>query len=152
MSEVTRADFGFFHALRVRWAEVDRQDVVFNPNYFLYFDVAVGEYWRAIGFRYPDELRPTDGPATDVFAVDARARFLAPARYDDELDVGCRVSVLGRSSKTCELAVFRGETLLTLGTLVYVHTDLETRKSAPWPASVRAKILAFEPRPPASPA
>jgi len=42
--------------LRVRWAEVDRQDVVFNGHYFLYFDVAVAEYWRAIGFRYPDDI------------------------------------------------------------------------------------------------
>jgi hypothetical protein len=32
---VTRDDFTFFHTLRVRWAEVDRQDVVFNGNYFL---------------------------------------------------------------------------------------------------------------------
>jgi acyl-CoA thioester hydrolase len=144
---VGREHFAFFHRLRVRWAEVDRQDVVFNPNYFVYFDVAVGEYWRAIGFRYPDDLRPT---GSDVFAVDARARFLAPARYDDDLDVGCRVSVLGRSSKTCELAVFRGQDLLTVGTLVYVHTDLVTRRSAPWPEAVRARILAFERTPPAS--
>ena len=45
---MARDDFTFFHALRVRWAEVDRQDVVFNGHYFLYFDVAIGEYWRAI--------------------------------------------------------------------------------------------------------
>ena len=45
-----REDFTFVHSLRVRWAEVDRQHVVFNGHYFLYFDVAVAEYWRAIGF------------------------------------------------------------------------------------------------------
>jgi acyl-CoA thioester hydrolase len=43
-----REHFTFSHTLRVRWAEVDRQDVVFNGNYFLYFDVAIAEYWRAI--------------------------------------------------------------------------------------------------------
>jgi len=52
-----REDFTFVHSLRVRWAEVDRQDVVFNGHYFLYFDVAVAEYWRAIGFSLPGRHR-----------------------------------------------------------------------------------------------
>jgi acyl-CoA thioester hydrolase len=30
-----RDEFTMIHPLRVRWAEVDRQDVVFNANYFL---------------------------------------------------------------------------------------------------------------------
>ena len=33
-----KSDFNFFHRLRVRWAEVDLQRVVFNGNYLLYFD------------------------------------------------------------------------------------------------------------------
>jgi acyl-CoA thioester hydrolase len=38
-----KSDFTFFHRLRVRWSEVDMQKVVFNGNYFNYFDVAVYE-------------------------------------------------------------------------------------------------------------
>jgi acyl-CoA thioester hydrolase len=30
---VRKEDFTFVHGLRVRWAEVDRQDVVFNAHY-----------------------------------------------------------------------------------------------------------------------
>src|SRR5439155_869744 len=66
-----REDFTFVHSLRVRWAEVDRQDVVFNGHYFLYFDVAVAEYWRAIGFRYPEDIVEKFG--TDIYAVKASA-------------------------------------------------------------------------------
>ncbi|AKF03681.1 acyl-CoA thioesterase [Sandaracinus amylolyticus] len=139
MDEPRREDFTFFHPLRVRWAEVDRQDVVFNPNYFVYFDLAVGEYWRAIGFRYPQDLA-----GTDVFAIDARASFRSPARYDDEIEIGCRVTRIGRSSKTCELAIWRGAELLTTGTLVYVHVELATRKSCAWPDAVRDAIVRFE--------
>lgn len=141
-----RAAFRFFHPLRVRWSEVDRQDVVFNPNYFVYFDVAVGEYWRAIGFVYPASL----GGLSDVFAVDARARFFAPARYDDELTIGCRTRRLGRSSMTSELGVFRGETLLTAGELVYVHVELASRRPSPLPDALRQAILAYERTPPES--
>ena len=48
-----KTDFSFFHRLRVRWAEVDLQRVVFNGNYLLYFDVAFTEYWRSTGLRDP---------------------------------------------------------------------------------------------------
>ena len=50
----SRSQFSFFHRLRVRWAEVDLQRVVFNGNYLLYFDVAFTEYWRHTGL--PDPL------------------------------------------------------------------------------------------------
>ena len=135
-----RSHFTFFHPLRVRWGEVDRQDVVFNPNYFVYFDVAVGEYWRAIGFPYPQGLEGKSG----IFAVDARARFVAPAHYDDELRVGCRTRRLGNTSMVSELAVFRGDELLTAGELVYVHVELASRRPAPLPASLRAAIVRYE--------
>jgi len=140
-----RSAFRFAHPLRVRWSEVDRQDVVFNPHYFVYFDVAVGEYWRAIGFAYPAAL----GGTSDLFAVDAHARFLAPARYDDELEIGCRTRRLGRTSMGLELAVFRGPELLTVGALVHVHVELGSRRPSPLPDAMRQAILAFEPTPPA---
>jgi acyl-CoA thioester hydrolase len=117
MSETmtTRADFTFFHPLRVRWSEVDRQDVVFNANYFVYFDVAVSEYWRALGFRYPAELEPL---GTDIFALKASAEFHDAATYDDLVDVGCRVARIGRSSMRLVLAVYRGDQHLTTGELI----------------------------------
>ena len=53
---MARADFRFSHTLRVRWAEVDKQDIVFNGHYLTYFDVGVTEYYRAIGKPYPDAI------------------------------------------------------------------------------------------------
>jgi acyl-CoA thioesterase FadM len=34
------------HRLRVRYNECDAQNYVFNANYFVYFDIALGELWR----------------------------------------------------------------------------------------------------------
>ena len=45
--------FKFSHQLRVRWSEVDAQGVVFNPHYLTFADIAVTEYYRAIGMPYP---------------------------------------------------------------------------------------------------
>jgi len=41
------AVFTLLHPLRVRWAKCDAQGIVFNVNYFLYFDVAMTEERRA---------------------------------------------------------------------------------------------------------
>jgi acyl-CoA thioester hydrolase len=133
--------------LRVRWAEVDRQDVVFNGHYFLYFDVAVAEYWRAIGFRYPQDIVEKFG--TDIYAVKASAEYHGSATYDQLLDVGCRVSAIGRSSMRFLLGVWRGDEHLTSGELVYVNADVKTKKSAPWPETIKQMILRFERTPPA---
>ena len=141
-----RGEFTFFHPLRVRWAEVDRQDVVFNGNYFLYFDVAVAEYWRAIGFRYPQDLVEKFG--TDIYAVSASAEYHASATYDEMLDIGCRAARLGRTSLQLQLGVWRGADHLTSGELVYVNADPKTRKSVPWPEAVRQAILKYEKTPP----
>src|SRR5258708_7538828 len=48
-----RADFVCVSRLRVRWAEVDMQKIVFNGHYLTYIDTAVAEYWREIGLPYP---------------------------------------------------------------------------------------------------
>ena len=136
-----REDFTFSHRLRVRWAEVDRQDVVFNGNYFLYFDVAIAEYWRAIRFDYPADLVKL---GMDIFAIKAAAEFHGSATYEDELDVCCRVNRIGRSSMTFLFGIWRGAEQLTSGELVYVNADLKTRKSAPWPQSLKNAIAAYE--------
>ena len=137
-----RDDFTFVHQLRVRWAEVDRQDVGFNATYFLYFDVAIAEYWRAIGIPYPGGFVGTYG--TDVYAVKATAEYHGSATYDDMLDVGCRVGRIGRSSLQFVFGVWRGEEHVTSGELIYVNADPKTRKSTQWPETFRKAILDFE--------
>jgi acyl-CoA thioester hydrolase len=141
-----RADFRMIHRLRVRWAEVDRQDVVFNGHYFVYFDVAITEYWRAIGLDYPAGYLARSG--ADLYAVKASAEFHGSARYDDLLDVGCRAGRIGRTSVQLLLAIWRGEEHLTTGELVYVNTDLETHGAKPWSDEFRARISGFEKVPP----
>ena len=126
----------------MRWAEVDRQDVVFNGTYFLYFDVAIVEYWRAIGFNYPDDLVEKFG--TDIYAVKATAEYHGSATYDEELSVCCRVSRIGRSSLRFSLGIWRGTDHLTSGELVYVNADPKTRKSAPWPEALKWAIVNYE--------
>src|SRR4051812_11265058 len=132
-----RGDFTFVHTLRVRWAEVDRQDVVFNGHYFLYFDVAMAEYWRAIGFTYPLDILKS---GTDIYAVKATAEYHGSATYEDVLEIGCRVARIGRSSMTFVFGIWRRDERITSGELVYVNADPKTRKSAPWPEALKRAV------------
>ncbi len=113
-------DFAFFHPLRVRWAELDPQGIVFNPNYFMYADLAVTEYMRAVGFVYPAAF---EAHGTDTFTVNASANFRAPAVYDDELRIGVRTARIGRTSLRFEIGVFRDEQLLAEGSSTLVCVD-----------------------------
>lgn len=134
-------DFRFSHRLRVRWVEVDAQQVVFNGHYLTYFDVAVTEYWRAVGLPYPDAMRHVGG---DIFVRRNTLEYHAPARLDDWLDIGLRCERVGTSSITLQWAVRAQGRLMVTGEVVYVFTDLATGRAAPVPASVRAQLEAHE--------
>ncbi len=138
---MARSDFTFSHRLRVRWAEVDRQGIVFNGHYLTYFDVGFTEYFRAIGYPYPDALL---AHGSDVFAKKAALEYHAPAQYDDELDLLVRVARIGRSSMQFLIEIHRGDTLLISGEIVYVNADPAARKAAPVPAFLREAIGRFE--------
>ena len=81
----------FVHRLRVRYHECDRQGIVFNAQWFAYFDVTLTELWRAAFGSY--DALVAEG--SDVVVVDAQARFLAPARFDEELDLSYAIERLG---------------------------------------------------------
>lgn len=136
-----RSDFSFFHTLRVRWAEVDMQAIVFNGHYLTYFDVAFTEYWRATGL--PDVLAQA-AAGQELFARKAGIDYLAPARFDDMLDIGVRCASLGRSSLRFALGIFRGDELLITGELLYVHADTRLRKGVPLPESWRLALTGME--------
>ena len=143
--EPTRSNFVFQHRVRVRWSEVDGQGVVFNPNYFVYFDIAVTEYMRAVGFRYPDEFART---GCDMFAVQTGAQFRASAHYDEEIDIAVRALHVGHSSFSFELAISRGEALLVTGHIVYVAGCGQPRKAVQVPSELVEAIMRFERIPP----
>src|SRR6266849_9912557 len=70
--------------LRVRYAETDQMGVVYHPNHFVWFEIGRVELLRQLGFSYRDMEQIDD---RFIAVVDARCRYKAPARYDDEIIV-----------------------------------------------------------------
>lgn len=136
-----RKAFRFFHPLRVRWAEVDMQKIVFNAHYLMYFDTAMADYWRALALPYEASLQALQG---DLYVRKATLEYHASARADERIDVGLRCSRIGNSSLVFEGGVFRGDNLLVSGELVYVFADPVTQTSRPVPEQLRSLLLGFE--------
>lgn len=129
----------FEHELRVRYGECDPQGIVFNANYFLYFDVAFTELWRAaIG---PWEEMVERG--VDAVVAEANARFRAPAKFDDVLTLRAQVVRLGTTSVTTRIDVLREGDLLVEGRLQHVCVDARTWKKTGLPDWVRSGLRRF---------
>jgi YbgC/YbaW family acyl-CoA thioester hydrolase len=138
---VARTDFRYFDRLRGRWDEVDRESIVFNAHYLMYFDTAVAGYWRALAMPYHDTMVYLGG---DLYARKATVEYAASAHFDDQIEVGVRTQRIGNSSMVLGCAVFRGEQLLVSGELVYVFADPPTMTSRPIPQEFRDVLNAFE--------
>lgn len=136
-----RRDFRCLDPLRVRWAEVDLQKIVFNGHYLMYFDTAVGAYWRQMAMPYHEAMHLLEG---DLYVRKASLEYEASARYDDQLHIGMRLLRLGRSSMTLQACAFKGQRRLVHGEIVYVFADPATQTSRPIPDALRAWIQAFE--------
>lgn len=142
------ADYRHRVPLRVRWAEVDPQGVVFNGHYLAYCDICVTEYWRALGMTYPAAFLAT---GVDLFVRRAALEYHSPALYDDELEICGRSARFGTTSLTFAVEMFRSgqrDRALIAGELVYVCTDPATRIPQRVPDKLRASIRAFESTPP----
>jgi YbgC/YbaW family acyl-CoA thioester hydrolase len=136
-----RQDFRFSHRLRVRWAEVDMQKIVFNGHYLMYFDTAVADYWRALALPYEEVMHKLGG---DLYVKKATLEYMASARYDDSLDVCMRCAKIGNSSMLMQGGIFAGDKLLVSGELLYVYADPATQSSRRVPDSLRAMLEGFE--------
>ena len=123
------ADFRLLHALRVRWAEVDLQKIVFNPHYLAYVDTAMADYWRLGG---------------DLFVTKSTLEFHASAHYDDRLTVGLRCARIGNSSLQFLSGIFRDQELLVSAELVYVFADPVAKTALTVPPPLRDTMLAYE--------
>jgi YbgC/YbaW family acyl-CoA thioester hydrolase len=138
---LTRQDFRFSTRLRVRWAEVDLQKIVFNAHYLMYFDTAISDYWRAMAIPYEETMHQWGG---DLYVKKASVEYFASARYEDQLDVMLKCVKVGNSSVIFHGAIFRSDQLLVTCELVYVYANPATQTSQSVPVAFRELLTAFE--------
>lgn len=90
-------------SVKVRFYELDPYDHVNHTNYFSYFETARIEYLSEMGWGL-DVLK---GNGWQFVVVEIRARFLAAARYGQELKIHPWVSDVGRVKSTWHQVMMR---------------------------------------------
>ena len=133
-----RPPFKYSALTRVWFSDTDAQGVVYYGRYLPYFDHARTEYHRHLGSLGVD--------GAEFVMRASNVEYHAPARFDDLLECFVRVSRLGRSSVTYEVAAVSLEdgALMVTGTQTLVLIDSVTRTPVPIPAAVRQTVRDFE--------
>jgi acyl-CoA thioester hydrolase len=120
--------------VRVRYADTDADGVVYYANYLAFFEVARVEWLRALG--YPITRILAEGVILPV--VEARVRYLRPARVDDLLTVRATLASVGPASFAFDYEVAREDGLLLVtGSTRLAVCERETSRACAMPAWLR---------------
>ena len=112
--------------LRVRYAETDRMGVVYYANYLIWFEVGRTEWLRHSGWSYR-QMEHEGGVQLPV--IEAHCEYRHPARYDDEIDIAARATLLTpvRIRFDYRLTRVADDTLLAEGHTIHAAVDLTGR-------------------------
>ena len=129
--------FPFRYRQRVRFGETDLQNVVYYANYLVYAEVGRVAYLRELGLPYADIV----AKGLDFTIGDARVRYRAPLRFDDEFDISVRVGAIRHSSWSFEYAVDRADGLRCADmSTVQVMIERSSFRPTRIPATLRATL------------
>ncbi len=129
--------FDYMH--RVRYADTDKMGISYYANYFVWFEAARTEYFRALGLPYTE----CENQGIFLPLIEIGARYLAPSTYDDLLTVRTSVSEFTKTSMRFEYQVFSAaEKLLVTGFSVHVFVD-RALKPTRIPDEIRSRVTLF---------
>lgn len=132
----TRADFGHFLSIPLRWNDMDPYRHLNNARYHAFFDSVIMHYLTVLG-----GFDLLDGPVVP-FTVENCCRFHRGFAFPDVVEAGLRVARIGTSSVRYEMGLFRAgnEEVYATGHFVDVFVDRETSQPRPIPAAIRAHL------------
>ncbi len=134
-----RSVTGFLWPVRVYYEDTDAGGVVYYANYLRFMERARTELLRHHGFEQ-DELREREGV---IFAVrSVQVDYLAPARFNDLLQVRTGILQAGRASLTFGQDVIRERDghLLCRGEVKVACLDSETFRARAIPDVMKTII------------
>ncbi|MGH9346000.1 MAG: acyl-CoA thioesterase [Vicinamibacterales bacterium] len=123
--------------VRVRYAETDRMGIVYYANYLVWFEVGRAEWLRETGLTYRE--METEGVSLPV--IEAHCEYRQSARYDDELEIRTRATLLTPVRVRFDYDIVRAhdQALAAAGYTVHAAVDAAGRPCRV-PARVRSLL------------
>jgi len=133
--------FRFHHPIEIRYGDLDPQGHVNNAKFLTYFEQARIAYITYLEL-WPNSTFMDIG----IILAEARVTFLAPVLFGQKIDVGVRVSRLGKKSMEMEYSLEEtGKSQeLAHGSSALVAYDYYSQRSIPIPDAWRQAIQAYE--------
>ena len=138
--------FDFAAAVRVRFAETDAQGVAHHTNYLVWFEVARVEFLEAFAGGY-QRLRDE---GIESLLVEAHARFIVPAVFDDRLLIHTRCLDARGARFRFDYVVERAGSVIADGWTAHGSVDARTLRPTRTPAWLLAAIAGRGPTDPES--
>lgn len=131
-----REDFIYHHAISTRWHDNDAYGHVNNVIYYSFFDTAVNH------FLITECGLDIQNDQVIAYVVSSSAQYFSALAYPQQVEVGVRVTRLGRSSVTYHLGVFveGEEAIKASGEFVHVFVDRGNDLAVPVPSHIRPKL------------
>lgn len=128
----------FRHLLRVRYAECDGQQVVFNGRYVDYIDVAVTEFLRRVWGNYQDIL----ATGIDSQVVGLALNWKAPAHFDDVLAITISPARIGTTSYTLAVEFYNHHSTAHVASaeITYVMVSAGDHQKMTIPEKMRQRL------------
>ncbi|MBX3441052.1 MAG: acyl-CoA thioesterase [Planctomyces sp.] len=98
---------------RVQFSETDMAGIVHFANFYRWMEEAEHDYFRSLGLRIMEPR--DDGNMLGWPRVSASCNYVAPAKYEDEIDVRLDVERVGLRSVSYVFEFVRGEQTLARG-------------------------------------
>src|SRR5262249_25442267 len=98
--------------IRVRYAETDQMGMGYYANYLIWMEVGRSDFCPECGFSYRDMERKEQA---FLAVAEANCRYLAPARYDDEVVIETVLSRVRNRVVEFTYQIKSGTTLLAEG-------------------------------------
>jgi acyl-CoA thioester hydrolase len=118
---------GHQHAalVRVRYAETDKMGYVYYANFLAWFEVGRCEWLRSQGWSYKE----MEDAGSQLPVIEAHCEYRQPARYDDEIEIRTRATLLSPARIQFSYDVVRRTDGVTAasGHTVHASTDLTGR-------------------------
>jgi 4-hydroxybenzoyl-CoA thioesterase len=95
--------------IHIEWGDCDPAGIVYYPRYFAFFDNCTSALFEAAGLPKHEMLRHYQ--ILGIPMVDTRARFLAPSRFGDDVEVESCITEWRRSSFDVQHRLYRGTQL-----------------------------------------
>ncbi len=127
----------FSWPVRVYYEDTDSAGVVYSANYLRYFERARTEWLRALGFEQP-AIAAQFGVVFVVRSINVE--YLAPARFNDALDISVELIEAAASQTNLQQRVARGADTLVEARVRLACVNLSKMKPVRIPGTIRAKI------------